>query len=119
MIFDQKLQPPKDIRYLLDDCKQDLIGLESKQIVNEVDDMIAPETVTNLKQDYILDEPTVLKIDNEQEKKASIVFIPTKTDNKISRETDKIDLQFDFVVQPKEKSHSVKEELHMEPIIQS
>lgn len=121
MIFDQKPQPPKDINYLLDGSKDELLALERKDVVHEADDMIAPETVANLKQDFILDEPTVHKIDNEQEKKepfkASLVFTPAADDNRNSREMDRIDLH--VVAQPKEKSYSVKEELHMEPINES
>ena len=114
LIFDQKPHPPKDISYLLGDCKNELLVPESKNVVHGADDMIAPETVTILKQDYILDEPTFRKIDNEPEKKASLVYSPTEVANKVSGETDKIDLR--FAVMPKEKSYSVKEEHHMEPI---
>lgn len=118
MIFDQKPHQTKDISYLLGECKNELSVLEGKDIIHEVVHMIAPETVTNLKQDYILDEPTFHKIDNEpeQEKKASLVFNPTSVDTKIFRDTDKIDLHFEGQPQTKEKSYSVKEEHHMEPI---
>ena len=90
---------------------------EKYNIVHEEDDMITPETVTNLKQDYIIEEPTFHKIDNEQEKKASLVYNSQEVVEKSSGEIDKIDFRFSIL--PKEKSYSVKEEHHMEPINES